>query len=68
MTLSASSAALDFATPLVESVNAALARYLEQQGDCPPHLSQAIRYSLLSPGERLRPMLVLLASKACGCD
>ena len=33
---------------------------------CPQHLREAIRYSLLAPGKRLRPMLVLAAAEACG--
>jgi geranylgeranyl diphosphate synthase, type II len=33
---------------------------------CPLRLREAMRYSLLAPGKRLRPMLVLLASRACG--
>jgi geranylgeranyl diphosphate synthase type II len=40
----------------------------EEFGDCPARLREAIRYSLLAPGKRLRPMLVLMAAKACGCD
>ncbi len=33
---------------------------------CPPTLAEAIRYSLLAPGKRLRPLLVLLAAEAAG--
>jgi geranylgeranyl diphosphate synthase type II len=33
---------------------------------CPDQLREAIRYSLLAPGKRLRPMLVLMAAEACG--
>lgn len=33
---------------------------------CPEGLREAIRYSLLAPGKRLRPMLVLLAAESCG--
>jgi geranylgeranyl diphosphate synthase, type II len=33
---------------------------------CPVRLAEAMRYSLLAPGKRLRPMLVLLAAEACG--
>jgi geranylgeranyl diphosphate synthase type II len=33
---------------------------------CPAPLREAIRYSLLAPGKRLRPILVLLAAEACG--
>lgn len=35
-------------------------------GDCPAPLMEAMRYSLLAPGKRLRPMLVLMAAEACG--
>jgi len=34
---------------------------------CPQVLGDAIRHILLAPGKRLRPMLVLMASDACGC-
>ncbi|MEM6366029.1 MAG: polyprenyl synthetase family protein [Planctomycetota bacterium] len=33
---------------------------------CPDRLGDAIRYSLLAPGKRLRPALVLMAAEACG--
>ena len=33
---------------------------------CPQVLGDAIRHILLAPGKRLRPMLVLMASDACG--
>jgi geranylgeranyl diphosphate synthase type II len=33
---------------------------------CPPSLLDAMRYSLLAPGKRLRPLLVLLAAEASG--
>jgi geranylgeranyl diphosphate synthase, type II len=35
-------------------------------GDCPAALAEAMRYSLLAPGKRLRPLLVILAAEACG--
>ena len=36
---------------------------------CPETLAAAMRYSLLAPGKRLRPLLVLMASEAgAGCD
>jgi geranylgeranyl diphosphate synthase type II len=35
-------------------------------GDCPPVLREAIRYSVLAPGKRLRPRLVIAACAACG--
>lgn len=34
--------------------------------ECPARLRDAMRYSLLGPGKRLRPLLVLLAARACG--
>jgi geranylgeranyl diphosphate synthase type II len=47
-------------------VDAALLDYTDLGRDCPDTLREAIRYSLLSPGKRLRPLLVLLAAEACG--
>ena len=37
-----------------------------QLSECPPRLAEAMGYSLLAPGKRLRPLLVLLAVDACG--
>jgi geranylgeranyl diphosphate synthase, type II len=34
--------------------------------DAPPALAEAMGYSLLAPGKRLRPLLVLLSAKATG--
>jgi geranylgeranyl diphosphate synthase type II len=36
--------------------------------DCPVRLREAIRYSLLAPGKRLRPILLLTACELCGGD
>jgi len=47
-------------------IDAALSVRTELDGGCPAVLQEAIRYSLLAPGKRLRPMLVLLAAEACG--
>lgn len=47
-------------------VDPALAEFTDFGLDCPDRLKEAIRYSLLSPGKRLRPTLVLLAAEACG--
>ncbi len=33
---------------------------------CPQELREAMRYSLLAPGKRLRPVLALLSAGACG--
>jgi geranylgeranyl diphosphate synthase type II len=49
-------------------VNAALEFYVLQSEDCPPRLQQAMSYSLLAGGKRLRPVLVMLACQACGGD
>jgi geranylgeranyl diphosphate synthase type II len=48
------------------AIDAALVRYAQFDEGCPPHLADAIRYSLLAPGKRLRPQLVLMAASACG--
>jgi geranylgeranyl diphosphate synthase type II len=42
-------------------------RELLHPGDgCPPSLVEAMRYSVLASGKRLRPLLVVLAAEACG--
>jgi geranylgeranyl diphosphate synthase type II len=33
---------------------------------CPPALIEAMRYGVLAPGKRLRPILVMMATEACG--
>ena len=53
---------------LRELIDAALPRYIDFSVGCPARLREAIKYSLLSPGKRLRPHLVLLATEACGGD
>ncbi len=47
-------------------VDGALRTYTDFGEGCPADLRAAIQYSLLAPGKRLRPMLVLLAAEACG--
>jgi len=44
----------------------ALADYLQFDENCPKRLAEAMRYSLLAPAKRLRPILVLMAAEACG--
>ena len=51
-----------------ERVNGALDTYTRFDEDCPAQLAEAMRYSLLAPGKRLRPLLALLAAEACGGD
>lgn len=43
-----------------------LDRYSQFDSDCPETLRKAIRYCLLAPGKRLRPLLALTAAKMCG--
>ena len=56
---------------LRERVNLRLAEYVAPSAstsaaDCPPKLREAMAYSLLAGGKRLRPLLVLLTAEACG--
>jgi geranylgeranyl diphosphate synthase type II len=53
-------------TELRERIEVALRQSLELGSGCPEPLRDAMRYSLLAPGKRLRPLLVLLAAEACG--
>lgn len=47
-------------------VDAALERWLPVQGECPPKIHEAMRYSVFAGGKRLRPLLALLACEAVG--
>lgn len=47
-------------------IEEALDRYLQFGPRCPARLAESMRYSLLAPGKRLRPLLVLMAAEACG--
>ena len=47
-------------------VNEELERFLCLSRDCPNGLREAMAYSLLAGGKRLRPVLVVLACEACG--
>ena len=49
---------------LVEAINAQLSAYSAPRSGCPTRLNEAIRYSLLAPGKRLRPLLALAACEA----
>jgi len=57
---------LDQLQALRQRIDARLADYSDFSDDCPARLREAIRHSLLAPGKRLRPTLVLLAAEACG--
>lgn len=52
--------------PLRKRVEEQLARYVALPHACPPRLQEAMSYSLLAGGKRLRPVLVLLSCEACG--
>jgi len=68
MTIPGHTLEADFAQ-LRELVNARLAGCLADSSttqDCPPRLREAMEYSLLAGGKRLRPLLVLLTAEACG--
>lgn len=47
-------------------VDERLACLLDQEAKTPPPLLEAMRYTLLAPGKRLRPMLVFMAAQAAG--
>ncbi len=47
-------------------VEGALEAALPPEEGCPAPLREAMRYSLLAPGKRLRPLLVLLSAEAAG--
>jgi geranylgeranyl diphosphate synthase type II len=48
-------------------VNDTLRAYVRSSANIsPPELMEAMAYSLLAPGKRLRPLLVLMANEACG--
>lgn len=55
-----------YAAEALPRVDRALEGYTELDIGCPGPLAEAIRYSLLAPAKRLRPMLVLMAAEACG--
>src|SRR5437764_8326554 len=62
----------DDLTRLMRAKQAVVEEYLPTAlrlaADCPPGLMEAMRYSLLAPAKRLRPLLVLFACEAAGGD
>jgi len=56
----------EIARSLGPQIDAALTARLALGEGCPARLREAMHYSLLAPGKRLRPMLVLMAAEACG--
>jgi geranylgeranyl diphosphate synthase type II len=65
-TVSAATNLKDISGRLLPHIEAALDRFSDLGTGCPERLKRAMRYSLLAPGKRLRPMLVLMAAEACG--
>ncbi len=59
---------LEFAAQTRPAIERCLERYTEFGPGCPPRLYAAIRHSLLAPGKRLRPLMVLSAAQTCGSD
>ena len=53
---------------LRQEIDAALDSATRFDTDCPERLRDAIRYSLFTPGKRLRPILVLTAYELCQND
>ena len=62
MTVSATGSLAGFLAASRGRIDAAMDRYLPRPPACPPLLSEAMRYSLLAGGKRLRPVLVLAAA------
>jgi geranylgeranyl diphosphate synthase type II len=68
MHASSSAAIQQIMAATARRVDLALDRFTQFNSGCPPRLAEAIRYSLLAPGKRLRPTLVLWSAEACGCN
>ena len=66
MALATSVTFADYTREVVPAIDAALAECLAPREGCPARLLDAMRYSLLAPGKRLRPVLALMAAEACG--
>lgn len=56
----------EYMTSCRKLVDEALSKLIDSYADGPPDLVNAIRYSLLSPGKRLRPILSIMAATAAG--
>jgi len=55
-----------YALDMRSQIEEALRRFSQTEPGCPERLGEAMRYSLLAPAKRLRPLLVLMAAEACG--
>ncbi|MEZ6092717.1 MAG: polyprenyl synthetase family protein [Pirellulaceae bacterium] len=49
-----------------DAIERALDENLSLDSGCPDRLREAMRYSVLSPGKRLRPLLVMASTRLCG--
>src|SRR5271165_3889793 len=58
----------DYLRSARSTIDARLDAVLKPLDGLPGELLDAMRYSLLAPGQRLRPLLVLLANEACSQD
>ena len=58
----------DYLSGKQQLVEQQLADMLKWEQQAPARLIEAMRYSLLAPGKRLRPLLVVMACEACGGD
>ena len=58
----------EYLTARRAEIETALATALPAPPDCPPHVYDAMRYSLLAGGKRLRPILCLASAEAVGGD
>jgi geranylgeranyl diphosphate synthase type II len=59
-------ASADGISDLLPRIETALVQACNFSAHCPEKLGDAIRYSLLAPGKRVRPSLALMASQAVG--
>lgn len=57
---------LSYINELRREIDENLDEYSEQRIGVPKRLAEAMRYCLLAPGKRIRPLLVLLSSDLCG--
>jgi geranylgeranyl diphosphate synthase type II len=59
----------DFAEKFRPVIDTGLQAYIDSfRQSCPVSLHEAMKYSLLTPGKRIRPLVTLAAAKACGGD
>src|SRR5262249_51811806 len=56
----------DYLCQIRAKIEAHLRSVLRPHPGLPAALLEAMRYSLLAPGKRLRPLLVVMAAEACG--